>query len=44
MKPGTKNSHNSLSEINIDGKVFKFYSLKIAEKNGLEGISKLPKS
>ncbi len=44
MKPGTKNSYNSLSEINIDGKVFKFYSLKIAEKNGLEGISKLPKS
>ena len=44
MKPGTKNSYNSLSEINIDGKVFKFYSLKIAEKNGLEGISKLQKS
>ena len=44
MKPGTKNSYNSLSEINIDGKKFKFYSLKEAENNGLKGISKLPKS
>ena len=44
MKPGTKNSYNSLSEINIDGKKFKFYSLKEAENNGLDGISKLPKS
>ena len=44
MKPGTKNSYNSLSEINIDGKKFKFYSLKEAENNGLGGISKLPKS
>ncbi len=44
MKPGTKNSYNSLSLINIDGKKFKFYSLKKAENNGLEGISKLPKS
>ena len=44
MKPGTKNSYNSLSDIKIEGKNYKFYSLKIAEKNGLEGISKLPKS
>ena len=44
MKPGTKNSYNSLSDINIDGKNFKFYSLKKAEENGLNEISKLPKS
>ncbi len=44
MKPGTKNSYKSLSEITIDGKKFKFYSLKNAEQNGLEGISRLPKS
>ena len=44
MTPGTKNSYNSLSEIKINGKNFKFYSLKEAEENGLDGISKLPKS
>ncbi|MDC3008402.1 aconitate hydratase AcnA [Candidatus Pelagibacter sp.] len=44
MKPGTKNSYNSLSEIDIQGKKFKYYSLEIAEKNGLDGISRLPKS
>ena len=44
MKPGTKNSYNSLSEIDIQGKKFKYYSLEKAEANGLEGISKLPKS
>ena len=44
MKPGSKNSYNSLSELNIDGKKYKFYSLKTAEENGLGGISKLPKS
>ena len=44
MKPGTKNSYNSLSEIDIQGKKFKYYSLEKAETNGLEGISKLPKS
>ena len=44
MTPGTKNSYNSLSEIKINGKNFKFYSLKKAEENGLDGISKLPKS
>ena len=25
-------------------KIYKYFSLKIAEKNGLDGISKLPKS
>ena len=44
MKPGKKNSYNSLSDILVDGKNYKFYSLKKAEENGLEGISKLPKS
>ncbi len=44
MKPGTKNSYNSLSDIKIDEKRFKFYSLSKAESNGLNGISKLPKS
>ena len=44
MKPGIKNSYKSLKDINIEGKNFKFYSLPEAEKNGLNGISKLPKS
>ncbi len=44
MKPGTKNSYKSLSDIEIDGKNFKYYSLKKAEENGLSNISKLPKS
>ncbi len=44
MKPGIKNSYKSLKDINIEGKNFKFYSLAEAEKNGLNGISKLPKS
>ena len=44
MKPGSKNSYNSLSEIKIQDKNYKYYSLAKAEKNGLDGISKLPKS
>ena len=44
MKPGNKNSYNSIKSISIDSKNFKFYSLNEAEKNGLDGISKLPKS
>ena len=44
MKPGNKNSYNSLKDININGSEYKYYSLIEAEKNGLEGISKLPKS
>ena len=44
MKPGNKNSYNSLTNINIKGIEYKYYSLPEAEKNGLEGISKLPKS
>ena len=44
MKSGNKNSYNSLKSLNINGKEYKYYSLKEAEKNGLKGISKLPKS
>ena len=44
MKPGDKNSFNSLTKILVNGKSYNFYSLKEAEKNGLAGVSKLPKS
>ena len=44
MKPGNKNSYNSLKSININDSEYKYYSLSEAEKNGLSGISKLPKS
>ncbi len=44
MKPGNKNSYKSLSDLEVNGKNFKYYSLKKAELNGLQGISKLPKS
>jgi aconitate hydratase len=44
MKPGNKNSYNSLKTININNSEYKYYSLAEAEKNGLSGISKLPKS
>jgi aconitate hydratase len=44
MKPGNKNSYNSLKSININSNEYKYYSLTEAEKNGLDGISKLPKS
>ena len=44
MKPGNKNSFNSLQKIKIDNKEYNYYSIPDAEKNGLDGISKLPKS
>ena len=44
MKPGKKNSYNSLSDIRINNKNFKYFSLSKAEENGLVGVSKLPKS
>ena len=44
MKPGNKNSFNSLKKININNKEYNYYSIPEAEKNGLDGISKLPKS
>ncbi len=44
MKFNSKNSFKSLHTISSSGKEYKIFNLKIAEKNGLEGISKLPKS
>jgi aconitate hydratase len=44
MKPGNKNSFNSKSTININNKDYTYYSISEAEKNGLQGVSKLPKS
>ena len=44
MKFNSKNSFKSLDTISSSGKKYKFFNLKIAEKNGLEGVSKLPKS
>jgi len=44
MKPGIKNSFNSKSIININKNEYTYYSITEAEKNGLEGVSKLPKS
>lgn len=42
-----KVGHDSLStkrELNVDGKTYHYYSLKEAEKNNFEGISRLPYS
>jgi aconitate hydratase len=44
MKPGNKNSFNSKNKIKINNKDYVYYSIPEAEKNGLEGVSKLPKS
>ncbi len=44
MKPGNQNSFKCLKEISVNGKNYSYYSLNEAEKNGLEGINKLPKS
>tara|TARA_Y100000590_G_scaffold435805_1_gene555651 strand:- start:7892 stop:10561 length:2670 start_codon:yes stop_codon:yes gene_type:complete len=44
MKPGNKNSFNSLDKINIINNEYNYYSIPRAEKNGLEGVSRLPKS
>ena len=44
MKINSNDSFKSLKKIKIDNKIYKIFSLKEAEKNGLEGISKLPKS
>ena len=44
MKPGNKNSYKSLTSIEINQNQYNFYSLKLAEQNGLKGIEKLPKS
>ena len=44
MKPGKKNSYNCLKSLEVGDRIYKYFSLKEAEKNGLDGISKLPKS
>ncbi len=44
MTPGNKNSYKSLKKITVNDKEYNYYSLKEAEKNGLKGINKLPKS
>ena len=44
MKINSKNSFNSLDILKIADKSFKFFNLSKAEKNGLKGIKKLPKS
>ena len=44
MKFGKKNSFNCIKSLNINGSEYKYFSLSEAEKNGLEGISKLPNS
>ena len=43
MKFNSKNSFKSLDNISSSGKEYKIFNLKKAEKNGLEGISKLTK-
>ncbi len=40
----SKNSFQSLDKLEISGKTYHFYNLAKAEKNGLNGIKKLPKS
>ena len=40
----SKNSFQSLDKLDIYGKTYHFYNLSKAEKNGLKGIKKLPKS
>ncbi len=44
MKFNSKNSFKSLDNISSSEKEYKIFSLKKAEKNGLEGVSRLPKS
>ncbi len=44
MTPGNKNSYKSLKKIIVNDKEYNYYSLNEAEKNGLKGINKLPKS
>ena len=44
MKFNSKNSFKSLDNISSLGKDYKIFNLNKAEKNGLDGISKLPKS
>ena len=44
MKINSKDSFKSLKKLKVDKKIYNIFSIKEVEKNGLEGISKLPKS
>ena len=44
MKIKSKDSFKSLKKFKVNNEVYKIFSIKEAEKNGLSGISKLPKS
>ena len=44
MKINSKNSFKSLKKLKVDQKIYNIFNLKEAEKNGLDGIAKLPKS
>jgi len=44
MKINSKDSFKSLKKLKVDKKIYNIFNLKEAEKNGLDGISKLPKS
>jgi len=44
MKIDSKDSFKSLKELQVENKIYKIFSLKEAEKNSLQEISKLPKS
>jgi len=41
MKINSNNSFKSLTNLAVDGKIYKIFSLKKAEQSGLEGISSL---
>ena len=44
MKIDSKDSFKSLKELQVENKIYKIFSLREAEKNSLQKISKLPKS
>jgi len=44
MKINSKDSFKSLKKLKVNQKIYNIFNLKEAEKNGLDGISKLPKS
>ena len=44
MNVKSKNSFQSLDKLDISGKNYHFFNLSKAEKNGLKGVKKLPKS
>ncbi len=44
MKINSKDSFKTLKKLKVDNSIYNIFSLKEAEKSGLTGISKLPKS